>query len=169
MPEDVIHEAFSVMRKCPQHTFQLLTKRSERLREIASRIQWPANVWMGVSVEDQRVIHRINDLQHVPAAVRFLSLEPLLGPLPDLRLHGITWVIAGGESGPRARDVDPDWLRSIRDQCSQQEVAFFFKQWGGKMKHLTGRTLDGATHDAMPLTPKYAMTGAETVEANHGS
>lgn len=147
---DVIQRAIEVMRACPQHTFQILTKRSERLRELAPSIDWPRNVWVGVSVEDERVLVRIDDLREVPAAVRFLSLEPLIGPLDRLPLAGIHWVIVGGESGPNARPMQPEWVQSIRDQCGHANVKFFFKQWGGVRKALTGRVLDGVTHDAMP-------------------
>jgi protein gp37 len=147
---DVIRRALGVMAECRQHTFQILTKRSKRLLQLSPHLHFPGNVWVGVSVEDHRVAQRIRDLQQVPATVRFLSLEPLLGPLQRLPLDGIHWVIAGGESGPNARPVSIDWIRSIRDQCANKNVPFFFKQWGGTRKNLTGRTLDGAFHDAMP-------------------
>lgn len=147
---DFIKAVFQTMAECPQHTFQVLTKRSERLAELATQLQWPRNVWMGVSVEDERVIGRIPDLQSVPAAVRFLSLEPLIGPLDDLPLNGIGWVIVGGESGPGARPMDRAWVQSIRKQCFTAGVPFFFKQWGGVRKHRTGRELDGRTYDEMP-------------------
>ena len=151
-----IRSVFDVMGRAEQHTFQVLTKRSERLADIAASLSWPSNVWMGVSVENQRWTTRVDDLRRVPAAVRFLSCEPLLGPL-DLNLNGIHWVIAGGESGPGARPMRPEWVRSLRDQCAEADVPFFFKQWGAhdeagtrRSKHATGRTLDGCTWDGMP-------------------
>ncbi len=150
VPLEFIWQVFETMRACPDHTFQVLTKRSARLRNIADRLDWPANVWMGVSVEDVRVLDRIADLRTVPATVRFLSCEPLLGPLDPLPLNGIHWVIVGGESGPRARPLRAEWVRSIRDQCRATGVPFFFKQWGGTRKDLTGRRLDGLTYDELP-------------------
>jgi len=150
VPLDFIRRLFGTMADCRRHTFQVLTKRSARLREVHRELAWPANVWMGVSVEDASVVYRIHDLVSVPAAVRFLSCEPLLGPLHELPLDGIGWVVAGGESGPRARPVEADWVRSIRQQCEAKRVPFFFKQWGGVHKHTAGRVLDGRTHDAMP-------------------
>jgi protein gp37 len=130
--------------------FQVLTKRSDRLAELALLLPWPRNAWMGVSVENARVVNRIRHLQAVPAAVRFLSLEPLLGPLDQLPLHGIHWVIVGGESGPRARPMRKRWVASILRQCRAARVPFFFKQWGGVRKELTGRELNGRTYDEMP-------------------
>jgi protein gp37 len=150
VPESFIHRVFQTMVACPQHTFQILTKRSERLREMASRLPWPENVWMGDSVEDARVLERAVHLTAVPATVRFLSCEPLIGPLDDLPLTNIDWVIVGGESGPRAREIRSSWVKSIRRQCRAHGVAFFFKQWGGVRKDLTGRVLDGRTYDEMP-------------------
>jgi len=150
VPLDFIRKVFAVMERCPQHTFQILTKRSERLRELAPQLQWPDNVWMGVSVEDARVIHRITDLQAVPAAIRFLSVEPLIGPIDALPLDGIHWVIVGGESGPGARLIEREWVESIFQQCRTANVAFFFKQWGGKRKKTTGRELNGQTYNEMP-------------------
>jgi protein gp37 len=150
VPEDFIGAVFDTMVACPQHTFQILTKRSERLRALAPRLPWPKNVWMGVSVEDQRVIDRINDLRAVPAAVRFLSCEPLIGPLDALPLNGIHWAIVGGESGPKARPMQAEWVESIFRQCRSARVPFFFKQWGGVRKDMTGRTLHGRTYDEMP-------------------
>ncbi len=154
VPEEFIRRVFMTMQACPQHTFQILTKRSERMRRLAASLHWPRNVWMGVSVEDPRVIHRIADLAAVPAAVRFLSCEPLIGPLEDIRLDKIGWVIVGGESGPRARPVKEEWVRSIREQCRRAAVPFFFKQWGGVRKDLTGRMLDGRIYDEMPRRPE---------------
>lgn len=150
VPLTYIGRVFDTMRDCPQHTFQILTKRSERLAESAPLLFWPSNVWMGVSVEDERAIQRIADLRRVPAAVRFLSLEPLIGPLDALPLDGIHWVIVGGESGPRARPIRKDWVRSIFQQCRAAKVPFFFKQWGGVRKDFTGRKLYGKTYDEMP-------------------
>lgn len=150
VPLEFIERVFATMTRCPQHTFQILTKRSERLREVANSLSWPANVWMGVSVEDQRVVFRIEDLKYVPAAVRFLSCEPLIGPLNNLSLNGIHWVIVGGESGPGARPMKEEWVHSILNQCRTNHIPFFFKQWGGVRKHIAGRELNGRTYDAMP-------------------
>lgn len=150
VPFEFIERVFATMARCPQHTFQILTKRSARLRDLASSLRWPANVWMGVSVENARVIGRVDHLRAVPAAVRFLSCEPLIGPLPSLPLSGIHWVIVGGESGPKARPMEELWVQEIRRQCRAACVAFFFKQWGGKRKDLTGRKLNGRTYDEMP-------------------
>lgn len=151
VPGDFIRAVFATMQTCPQHTFQVLTKRSERLCELASKLPWPSNVWIGVSVEDARVVHRINDLTAVPAHVRFLSCEPLIGPLENLPLDGIHWVIVGGESGPFSRSMQAEWVDSIYRQCLRRNVPFFFKQWGGVRKHVTGRELHGRTYDEMPL------------------
>jgi protein gp37 len=150
VPDEFIRRIFSTMEDCPQHTFQILTKRSERLRKIGGSLAWPRNVWMGVSVEDARVMGRIPDLAGVPARVRFLSCEPLIGPLENLPLQGIHWVIVGGESGPGARPMRADWVESIRRQCLGKSVPFFFKQWGGVRKDMTGRKLHGRTYDEMP-------------------
>ena len=151
VPVEYILRVFDVIGRAKQHQFQILTKRSDRLLEICSAIRLPLNAWLGVSVENQKYTSRIADLRKVKAAVRFLSIEPLLGPIESLRLSGIHWVIVGGESGHHARPMDPAWVRSIRDQCAQADVPFFFKQWGGTRKHLTGRVLDGRTWDEMPL------------------
>lgn len=150
VPLEFIQRVFATMEACPQHTFQVLTKRSERVREVAEHLPWPENVWMGVSVESTRVIHRVSDLQAVPARIRFLSVEPLIGPLNMLPLENIHWVIVGGESGPGARPMKPEWVESIHRQCRDAGVAFFFKQWGGVRKDLTGRELHGRTYDEMP-------------------
>jgi protein gp37 len=150
VPTGFIQDVFSVMRTTPQHTYQLLTKRSERLTELSGSIDWPGNVWMGVSVESRDYMSRITDLQQTGAPTKFLSLEPLLGPLGQLDLSGIDWTIVGGESGPGARPMDISWVRSIRDQCSAQGVAFHFKQWGGVNKKRAGRILDGRTWDEFP-------------------
>jgi protein gp37 len=150
VPTEFIKRAFETMNECPQHTFQILTKRSGRLKTIANKLEWTPNIWMGVSVEDDRVYQRIHDLREVPAHVRFLSCEPLIGPTEGLPLEGIHWVIVGGESGPGARPMEEAWVRSIKDQCKAAGSAFFFKQWGGVQKHRHGRTLDNKTYDAMP-------------------
>ncbi|HSA88911.1 MAG TPA: phage Gp37/Gp68 family protein [Burkholderiales bacterium] len=132
VPDDFVRAVFGTMCDCPQHTFQILTKRSDRLRSLASTLPWSSNIWMGVSVEDARVMHRVNDLRATPAKVRFLSCEPLIGRLDNLRLHGIHWVIVGGESGPKARQMNPSWAVSLLRQCRAAGVAFFMKQMGGK-------------------------------------
>ena len=152
VPPAFTRRVFETMVSTPQHTYQILTKRAEILEEVSSRLTWPENVWMGVSVENADYAWRINHLRLTKAKVKFLSLEPLLGPLKDMDLRDIDWVIAGGESGPGARPMDADWARSIRDQCSAAGVAFHFKQWGGVNKKKTGRTLDGRTWDNFPET-----------------
>lgn len=152
VPVAFIRRVFEVMRDTPRHTYQVLTKRSKRLRDVASELDWPENVWMGVSVESARYRFRINDLRQVPAAVRFISAEPLLGPLGAVDLTGIDWVIAGGESGPGARVMDIIWGRELRDQCVGAGVKFFFKQWGGRTPKAGGRELDGRTWDDRPAT-----------------
>ncbi len=151
VPLDFVRQVFKVMADTPQHTYQVLTKRARRLRQIAPKLDWPENLWMGVSVESEEELPRIDDLRQVPAAVRFLSCEPLLGPLPDLDLEGIHWVIAGGESGPNHRMLDQAWVTQIRDTCQRADVAFFFKQWGGRTPKAGGRLLEGRTWDQMPL------------------
>lgn len=145
-----IRRVFETMRKAHWHQFQVLTKRSERLHSISSKLDWPPNVWMGVSVENEDYTFRIDDLRTSGAAVKFLSLEPLLGPLPALDLEGIDWVIVGGESGPGARPMLREWVMDIKQQCEVREVPFFFKQWGGVHKKKAGRELDGRTWDEMP-------------------
>jgi protein gp37 len=150
VPLAFIQEVFSTMRHAHWHTFQVLTKRSERLVELAPHLDWPPNVWMGVSVENETVRSRIDNLCAVPAIVRFLSIEPLLGALPELDLDGIHWVIVGGESGPGARPMDSSWVLDIRDQCAAAKVPFFFKQWGGVFKKKAGRKLEGRTWDELP-------------------
>ncbi len=154
VPEEIVREGFDVMRRAHWHQFQILTKRSERLLEMSGRLNWPENVWMGVSVEDMENVDRIDHLRLTGANTKFLSLEPLLGPLPDLNLSGIDWVIVGGESGAKARPVREDWITEIRDQCIDQDVLFFFKQWGGKNNKKAGRILEGRTWDEMPMTSK---------------
>lgn len=150
VPADFVRRVFDVMESTPQHTYQVLTKRSRRLARLAPSLHWPPNVWMGVTVEDAAATARIKDLDQVPAAVRFLSCEPLLGPLPSLDLSRIDWVIAGGESGPKFRDVEHAWVTDLRDQCVRAGVPFFFKQWGGRTPKARGRLLDGRTWDEMP-------------------
>jgi protein gp37 len=150
VPLEYVQRVFQTMVDCPQHTFQILTKRSRRLCELAPKLPWPKNVWMGVSIEDSRVNHRIADLQMVPAYVRFLSCEPLIGSLGRISLRGIHWVIVGGESGPGARPMHKDWVISIFKQCRKSKIPFFFKQWGGVRKDLTGRKLFGRVYDEMP-------------------
>jgi protein gp37 len=154
---EFIGEIFQVMRKADWHIFQVLTKRSERLLEVAHEIDWPKNVWMGVSVESADTAFRINHLRKVPASIRFLSLEPLLGPIPDMDLNGIDWVIVGGESGPGARPMTKTWVRDIQKQCRSSKVRFFFKQWGGVNKKKAGRMLDGKLYDEMPQEFNYLL------------
>lgn len=150
VPIAFIRDVFDVIRETPQHTYQVLTKRALRLSRLADRLDWPENLWMGVSVESADVTDRIDGLRQVPAAVRFLSCEPLLTALPGLNLDGIGWVIVGGESGPRARPMESAWAEDIRDQCLDADVHFFFKQWGGITPKARGRTLNGRTWDEMP-------------------
>ena len=150
VPVSYIQRVFDTMRRAHWHRFQVLTKRSDRLAMLDDQLEWAPNIWMGVSVESVRYVHRIDDLRRVRASVRFLSLEPLLGPLPGLDLSQIHWVIAGGESGPGARPVDSEWLIDLRDQCREASVPFFFKQWGGRNKKKAGRRLQGRTWDEMP-------------------
>ncbi|MFE6478053.1 DUF5131 family protein [Streptomyces rochei] len=151
VPLGFVRQVFAVMADTPQHTYQLLTKRARRLRQLAPKLEWPSNVWVGVSVESQAELARVDDLRQVPAAVRFLSCEPLLGPLDGLDLDRIDWVIAGGESGPRHRPLEEAWVTSIRDACQESGVAFFFKQWGGRTPKAGGRVLAGETWDQMPM------------------
>jgi protein gp37 len=153
-PDDFIFRVFDVMRRASWHLFQVLTKRSDRLLKLSPKIDWPDNVWMGVSVERADYISRIDHLRQTGAKLRFLSLEPLLGPLEDLNLDGIHWVIVGGESGPGARSLEKTWVTDIRDQCVAARVPFFFKQWGGVFKSRNGRTLGGRTWEEMPAIPE---------------
>jgi protein gp37 len=150
VPAEFIIRAFDVMRRASWHRFQVLTKRSERLLSLSEQLPWPENIWMGVSVENDAYTYRIDHLRETGARIKFLSLEPLLGPLDRLRLEGINWVIVGGESGPGARPMKPEWVTSIRDQCVDANVPFFFKQWGGVWKKKFGRELEGRTWDQMP-------------------
>lgn len=156
VPLDYIQKVFNVMAKADWHNFQVLTKRSERLKEFNKELNWQKHIWMGVSVENQKVIHRIDDLRAIDAHIKFLSIEPLLGSLPKLDLTGIDWVIVGGESGPKARPMKEEWVLEIKNQCEVQNVPFFFKQWGGVRKHKTGRTLQGKTWDEMPEKARLA-------------
>lgn len=158
VPFEFIERVFDVMSRSWWHQFQILTKRSQRLLELSPRLIWPANVWMGVSVESADYVNRIDDLRATAAQTKFLSLEPLLGPLPNLNLKGIGWVIVGGESGPRARPMDPAWVTDIRDQCRRARVPFFFKQWGGVNKKKAGRILEGRTWDEMPEIREAAIS-----------
>jgi protein gp37 len=155
VPCNYIKSVFKVMNECQQHQFQILTKRPERTAELAGQLDWTPNIWMGTSVEDVRVLDRIDDLRHVPAAIRFLSLEPLIGPLRHLPLDGIHWVIVGGESGPKARPMEKSWVLEIQEQCRDHDVPFFFKQWGGPNKKKSGRELEGKTWDQMPATRDF--------------
>ena len=150
VPLGFIRDVFDVCRDTPQHTYQVLTKRSLRLRRLGESLDWPSNLWMGVSVENSDALLRVDHLRDVPAAVRFLSCEPLIGPLDGLNLDGIHWVIAGGESGANHRRVDGEWVRGIRDTCQAAGVPFFFKQWGGRTPKAFGRELDGRRWDEMP-------------------
>ena len=150
VPLEFIQRLFDVMRQAHWHRFQILTKRAERLRDVALQLDLAPNIWMGVSVETNDYLYRVEHLRAAPAAIRFLSLEPLLGPLPDIQLDGIHWVITGGESGPGARQVQAAWVTDIRDRCLSAHVPFFFKQWGGVQKKRAGRSLDGRTWDEMP-------------------
>lgn len=150
IPLPFIRQVFAVMNDNPNHVFQILTKRAERLLEVHKELKWTHNIWMGVSVEDQRVLHRIDHLRMTGAKVKFLSCEPLIGPLPNLNLQKVDWVIVGGESGHRPRPMKTDWVLDIQQQCKDADVAFFFKQWGGRNKKANGRVLNGRTYDAMP-------------------
>lgn len=154
--EEFVHEVFSIMRQAYWHQFQVLTKRSQRLWELAPQIDWPENVWMGVSIESDNYSFRADHLRRTNAHIKFLSLEPLLGPLSNLNLGNIDWVIVGGESGPRARPVNKEWITEIRDQCIAANVPFFFKQWGGVQKRRSGRELDGIVWNEMPVVQLMA-------------
>ena len=150
VPSAFIEAVFEVMNRASRHTFQVLTKRPSRVVELNRRLRWTPNIWLGTSIESEQWLERLALLTETGARTKFLSLEPLLGPLPHLSLEGIDWVITGGESGPGARPMEADWVRAIRDKCTTSEVPFFFKQWGGVFKKRTGRTLDGRTWDQMP-------------------
>lgn len=159
VPIEFIQSVFETMVKAHWHTFQILTKRSDRLLEISHLLPWPINIWQGVSVEDDRVTFRIDNLRNIPAQVKFLSIEPLIGPVNNLNLQNIHWVIVGGESGSGARPMDADWVRTIRDQCIAEGVAFFFKQWGGVQKHRTGRILDERVWNEYPILQEPIALG----------
>lgn len=150
VPLSFISTVFEVMEEASWHTFQVLTKRANRLASLASKLEWPQNVWMGVSVETSQYLWYADCLRHVPAAIRFLSIEPLLAPIGEMNLTGIHWVIVGGETGPKARPMGPAWVMDIRNQCIQAGVPFFFKQWAGNNRKAAGRILDGRTWDQMP-------------------
>jgi protein gp37 len=158
VPTSYIKDVFSIMGRAHWHQYQVLTKRSERILDLSAELNWGPQIWMGVSVESEKYVHRIDDLRKCAAHVKFLSLEPLLGPLRKLNLKRIDWAIVGGESGPGARPVDPAWVTDLRDQCQKASVPFFFKQWGGVQKKRTGRTLDGRTWDEMPQIEVPALS-----------
>jgi protein gp37 len=151
VPTDYIQQVFDVMNKAHWHRFQVLTKRAERVAELSDVLNWSDNIWMGVSVENKNYVNRIDYLRNTKARIKFLSLEPLLSPLKNLNLENIDWVIVGGESGFRARPIKEDWVIDIKNQCDEAKTAFFFKQWGGKNKKKTGRSLRGQTYNAMPI------------------
>lgn len=155
VPREFVVQIWEVMARCPQHTFQVLTKRPERMARFTSEYPAPANVWLGTSVEDDRVLQRVDRLRECHAAVRFLSCEPLIGPLDGLNLAGIHWVIVGGESGVHHRPIDVEWVRRIRGECLRANVPFFFKQWGGHTPKKGGRELDGQTWDESPTLPDH--------------
>ncbi len=157
IPLKFIQRVYTVMQEAPQHQFQVLTKRPELALEYADRLPWPDNVWLGTSVENAQYVHRVRTLQRIPAKIRFLSVEPLLGPIPRLPLSRIHWVIVGGESGPGARPMREEWVTQIRDRCRRYDVPFFFKQWGGVNKKRTGRAINGRTYDEYPeLDPQVS-------------
>jgi protein gp37 len=165
VPFEYIARVFDVICRAPQHSFQVLTKRPQIAATYSTQLPWPNNLWMGTSVENMLVMRRIDDLRRVPAKIRFLSLEPLLGPLPKLPLQGIDWVIVGGESGPGARPMEASWVRQIRDQCRASGIPFFFKQWGGTNKKRTGRELDDRTWDEMPAVVRRQLSGRDSIAA----
>jgi protein gp37 len=158
VPEGYIRQVFDIMRRADWHIFQILTKRGNRLQKLAPTLPWPVNVWMGVSIENDTLTVRADQLRKVPATIRFLSCEPLLGPLPSLNLNGIHWVITGGESGPKARPCDPDWVRDLCNRCVERDIAFFHKQWGGRTPKAGGRLLDGRTWDEFPHLPQVSLS-----------
>jgi protein gp37 len=166
VPAEYIGRILEVMRSTPRDRFQFLTKRADRLEDLSAALPWPPNVWAGVTVEDAKNIWRIDCLRNVAAAVRFLSLEPLLGPLRELDLLGIDWVIVGGESGPKARPIRQEWVVDLRSQCEASGVPFFFKQWGGTNKKAAGRTLQGRAYSQMPTTKGRRMKGQPTRQAD---
>lgn len=154
VPFEFVKQIFDVMARCPQHIFQLLTKRSKKIVRLSKKLDWPDNVWMGVTVENKHYKYRINDLRKIGSKIKFLSLEPLIGPLGELDLSDIDWAVVGGESGPGARPIKEEWVLDIKRQCAEQNTAFFFKQWGGVNKKKTGRLLSGRTWDEMPIEMK---------------
>lgn len=151
VPLDFIKKVFKTMNDTPQHTYQILTKRPFRVAKLAHNLSWTPNIWMGTSVENDKVLNRIDDLRKVPASIRFLSCEPLLGPLSNMNLVGIHWVIVGGESGPKSRPMEEEWAWDIKEQCDKGNIAFFFKQWGGVQKHKTGRLLKNNLYEEYPM------------------
>ena len=161
VPDDYVKQVFDVMQRAHWHQYQVLTKRSERMLQMDALLGWRPQIWMGVSVENEDHLFRIDHLRKTTANIKFLSIEPLLGPIHKLDLRGIDWVIVGGESGPGARAVDASWVREIRDHCTQARVAFFFKQWGGTFKSRTGRLLDGRTWDQMPVQSPEPSKGRD--------
>lgn len=163
--EDFVRRIFLTMTQAHWHTFQVLTKRPRRLAAIRSRLPWADNIWIGTSVESEQYSWRVDMLRNVPSAVRFLSLEPLLGPIPNLDLRGIDWAIVGGESGPGARPIQEEWVTEIQRQCESAGTAFFFKQWGGTNKKATGRELDGQVWDAMPLPSPERLAGRRLADS----
>lgn len=160
VPVEYIRQVFDIMNRANWHEYQVLTKRAARLEDLNGVIQWAPHIWMGVSVENNECVWRIDHLRRTGAHVKFLSIEPLLGPITNLDLHGIDWVIVGGESGPGARPIEKEWVTDIRDQCARSDVAFFFKQWGGVFKKKTGRELEGRTWDAMPALARKPTPAA---------
>jgi protein gp37 len=150
VPLSFIKKLFDVMSAADWHVFQILTKRSERMAELSAELKWPENVWMGVTVESQKYSYRVSDLEKVPARVRFLSIEPMLSSIYHIALQNIDWIVVGGESGPGCRAMKSEWVRTVRAQCHAASVPFFFKQWGGVRKNVSGRHLDGRTWDEMP-------------------
>lgn len=166
VPWDFVRRVFDVMNTADWHIFQVLTKRTDRLLELSGRLSWTPNIWMGVTVENVECVHRVDNLLRTKARIKFLSLEPLLGPLPDLKLGGIHWVIVGGESGPGARPMKQSWAVNIRDQCERASVAFFFKQWGGVNKKKRGRVLEGRTWDQVPASATAGQVNEASPPAN---
>jgi len=164
VPTSYIRQVFSVMRRADWHQFQVLTKRSDRLLKLNRVLQWRPQIWMGVSVENEDYLFRVDHLRRTGAAIKFLSVEPLLGPLHNLVLRGIDWVMVGGESGPHARPLDPAWVQELRDRCAVAGVPFFFKQWGGVFKSRTGRILDGRKWDEMPIQPNSSARRGDRTE-----
>ncbi len=160
LPEEFIFSVFRTMNKAHWHNFQILTKRSERLESLNRYLNWTPNIWMGVSVENEDYLFRMDNLRHIDSSIKFISMEPLLGPFPGLNLEGIDWVIVGGESGPGARPIDKTWVIDIRDRCLNNDTPFFFKQWGGFNRKKNGRNLDGRTWNEMPSIKKFSLNRA---------